>query len=392
MPRTISEGVSVVHDWRSGDGESAIEALFDVFRRQYREQSVSDQPTDNVRFTVKTDLLRQNPPDIWFDWPGANLPPYINAGVLADVTHLWDRNNLASKYLDGPASLSRFDGQYYAIPVNIHRLNNLFYNVELVEKAGVDPTTAGSPREFIEILEQVSDTGTVPLIQPMKNPWPIVQLWATILLGQAGPDVYNQITEGDAQRNSSAIETSLTLLERYMDFTPDNSLFLNLTDVQSRFTDEESAFFTQGDWSVKGFNTQADFDYQAEWDYLPFPGTEDRYVMNMDAAIAAKTDGLDDGVEGFLETAASVEGQVAFNKEKGSIPPRTDVPENEFSAFQQDQIRSFQRSRSQPPSIAHGLAATPDQRIELLSTFTEFASEPDVDSARKELVETFEKS
>jgi glucose/mannose transport system substrate-binding protein len=390
MATSLTDRVSVVHDWQSGDGEDAIEGLYEVFRKQHPDVDIDTQLTDSVRFKVKTDLLKQDPPDVWFDWPGANLAPYLDTGVLADITDLWSDNDLEAAYLDGPASLSRFDGRYYAVPLNIHRINNLFYNVPLVEEAGVDPTAADSPREFISILEQVEDLDAMGLIQPMKNPWPTVQLWATVLLGQTGVDTYTEIVEGDARLNSGAIETTLELLARYMEFTTDETLFYDITDAHSRFAQGESVFYSMGDWAVSTFEDKSGYDYREDWNSVPFPGSEGLYPTNMDAAISSGFGEQSESVTAFLETAASVEGQVAFNKSKGSIPPRTDVPEREFTDFQRDQMEAFQRSQAQPPSIAHGLAVTPEQRIELLSTFAEFANETDVDSTASELVRIFE--
>jgi len=388
--RSTAGTIEVMHDWKSGDGESAFQALLDVYRRRH-DGSLTARSTDSVRLSVKTELLRRDPPDIWFDWPGRNLEPYVEADVLTDVSGVWADSDLEAHYMDGPSDLSRFDGRYLAVPMNIHRSNNLFYNVEHAERAGVDPATVDSPREFVEALEQVEDaTDAVGFVQPMKNPWPVLQLWATVLLGQFGLDTYQSVIAGEATQNRGAIEESLELVARYVDFATDDALFLDLTDAQDHFRAEDSAFFFQGDWSATAFDTTADFDFRSDWDHVPFPGTDGLYVMNMDAALAASMSERTETVETFLETAGSVDGQVAFNRAKGSIPPRTDVPEREFSPFQRMQMESFETSRSQPPSVAHGLAVRPGQRIDLLTAFGTFVSERDVDRTGEELIEVFE--
>ena len=110
-------------------------------------------------------------------------------------------------------------------------------------------------------------------------------------------------------------------------------------------------------------------------------------MMNMDAALVAEMVDNRDGIDAFLQTLSSVEGQKAFNRPKGSIPPRTDVPDDEFTPFQQTQMQAFERSRDQPPSIAHGLAVDPNQLIQLLTTFASFAETRDVETTTREIVD-----
>ena len=53
---------------------------------------------------------------------------------------------------------------------------------------------------------------------------------------------------------------------------------------------------------------------------------------------------------------AMIEGQVAFNKAKGSIPARTDADPADFSVYQQSAIKSFGEDTI-VSSLAHGAAA-----------------------------------
>ena len=63
-----------------------------------------------------------------------------------------------------------------------------------------------------------------------------------------------------------------------------------------------------------------------------------------------------DGAKAWLETVGSLEGQVAFNKAKGSIPARTDADPADFSEYQQTAIESFGHDTI-VSSLAHGAAA-----------------------------------
>lgn len=229
MAQTTARSVEVMHDWVDGDGKAAMDALSEEFRRQHSGSTVTERTADSVRLSAKTGLLREDPPDVWFDWPGNNLNPYVEADVLRDLTPIWEENDLERQYLDGAQSVARFDGQYFAIPTGIHRLNNLFYNVETVEAAGVDPAAIDSPREFLEVLEQIEDaTEAIPFVQPLKNPTPLLQLWATVLIGEFGVDTYRSIVDENARANRGAIEDALQIVRQYSEFLSDDALFLDM--------------------------------------------------------------------------------------------------------------------------------------------------------------------
>ena len=66
--------------------------------------------------------------------------------------------------------------------------------------------------------------------------------------------------------------------------------------------------------------------------------------------------------------SARLEGQVAFNKAKGSIPARSDAEPGDFSAYQQTAMTSFGEDTI-VSSLAHG-AATPVAWLNAISDAT----------------------
>ena len=88
---------------------------------------------------------------------------------------------------------------------------------------------------------------------------------------------------------------------------------------------------------------------------------------------------------------ASAEGQTAFNLKKGSIPARTDVPADEFPAYQQSAMESFGQDTI-ASSIAHG-AAVPLAWLDDISTATaKFYSSKDGDTYVADLVAAAQKA
>jgi len=384
-------GAELLHRMVGGDGEAAINALLDGFESRHPGVSLEDVTDENLSLTVKSRILKESPPDVWIEWPGKNLMPYVEADVLADISETWTDSDMERAYLDGPRNAAAFDGAYHAVPLNIHRINNLFYNVDLAAQAGVDPSRVSSPRGFVEMLQQVeAETGRVGMLLPMKNPWTVLQLWETVLLGEHGHEVYQSVADGAAASHRGAIADALDIVSEYADLATDDALYVSLTDANERFIDGESVFFHQGDWAAGAYTETDGFEYGSDWEHVPFPGTEGMYAMNMDAVIASETTDAD-AVETFLRYVGSPDGQRRFNRKKGSIPPRTDVSMGEFTDFLQDQHANFGSSRAQPLSITHGLGVRPEQLIELKTALSSFVADRDVDAAASGLVTAFDR-
>ncbi|WP_276271804.1 ABC transporter substrate-binding protein [Haloarcula litorea] len=384
-------GVELLHRLVGGDGGAALDALLEGFRQRHPDVSLGDVTDENLSLEVKSRILKEEPPDVWIEWPGKNLQPYDDANVLGDASDVWTSSDMEANYLDGPREAAKFDGTYRAVPLNIHRTNNLFYNVDHARAAGVDPSGLDSPRALADALERIdSETERVGMLLPMKNPWTVLQLFETVLLGEYGHDTYVGITDDSAAAHRREIAEALEIVERYGDVATDDKLYTALTDANERFVDGESVFFHQGDWAAGAYTESPGFDYGDDWDHVPFPGTEGLYAMNMDAVVAAAVTDDPDAVETFLRYAGSADGQRRFNQKKGSIPPRTDVDTSTFTPFLQDQQDAFQRSRAQPLSITHGLGVRPDQLIGLKTAMSSFVAEWDVEATADEVIAAFD--
>jgi len=392
--RTASSGEqdTLNFAYQSYDGEAHVaEELVKNFRERHPSVDIDLDliPADNFRLDVKSQILRQSPPSLWAEWPGQNLTPYHDAGILRDLTPIWEETGMDDAFLEGPKRAATFDGEYNAIPLNIHRANGLFYRRGPVEAAGVDPRSLGSPEEFLEACEQVSDaTGTASVVLPMKNPWPVLQLWEMFLMSEHGAGVYREITQGNASANRQAVADALQLVKRTIQYTPEGALFSGLTDGYDQFVDQKIAFFPHGDWVGADF-LQREFEYGPDWAHVPFPGTTGYYSLVMDAVVSSDISG-GPGLETFASFVGSKAALKRFNGEKGSIPPRGDVDLSDFPEFLQQQQNDFKSSRQQPLSIAHGLCVTPSQFVDAKTAIANFIVRRDVRTTTDELVTVLE--
>ncbi|WP_121821250.1 ABC transporter substrate-binding protein [Halostella salina] len=388
--------LNVLHGWTGGDGKAAGEALFEAFRESHEDVETDVEPiggggNENLDTVVSNRLSSNEPPSAFAGWPGRNLTQY--EGVLGDIeSDVWEEAGLKDAHIDEAAELCQFDGNYSAVPIGSHRLNCLFYNVSVVEEAGVDPSSLSSVDDLISALGQVQEnTDAVPMAQAMKAPWTTLQLFAVVLLGQEGYDSYMNFVEGgDASSAvSSALESTKEILENYIN---SDAASVGLTGANSKIMNGEAAFIHNGNWAAGAYRNN-DMTYEEDWGYVPFPGTEGMYTFHIDSFIypVNSSSGENPSPEAskeFLRFVGGKEAQIAFNSRKGSIPTRTDVSADEFGPYLQQTMEEFANAEELPPTIAHGLAVSPTQLQDLKGVITsEFTGPYNVDAATQGMLD-----
>ncbi|MFC7154985.1 ABC transporter substrate-binding protein [Halomarina halobia] len=379
----------VLHGWTGGDGKDAAEALLGGFREAHPDVEITFEPiggggNENLNTVVAKRLGNQNPPGAFAGWPGKNLIQY--EGVLGDLSDVWE-GSLADAHVEEAVSACTFNDKKAAMPIGSHRLNNLFYNVEVVEEAGVDPASLKSPRDLIEAMDAVAqNTDAVPMAHGMKAAWTTLQLWAVVMLGKEGYQPYMDYIrgEGDEAAVRSAFETTKEILANYIN---EDASSIGFTTANQMIMEGKAAFIHQGNW-VAGAYRGNDLTYGEDWGWVPFPGTEDMYTLHIDSFIYPGNNPSPEGVKTFMEYVGGAEAQVAFNSRKGSIPTRTDVDTEQFDPYLTETIEDFGSVSNKPPTLAHGLAVAPETLTNLKDVISsEFTGPYNVDAATQGMLE-----
>ena len=387
--RLHASQLELVHHYVGGDGQSALWALLSGFDEGNSEYSVSEIKYDNIR--VKSRILGQEPPDAWTGWPGSETEGYADLNVAADITELWEATGMIDSYRAVAADAARVNGRYYAIPITVHRINDLYINVEAAEATGIDPARASDPTEFVEQLEAVDSESDGPtMLLPMADPFPTLQLWEVTLLGLSDHRTFQEITDGNAARHHDTIRRAMERVGRFAAVASDDAVYEGLTDANGQFLGGATPVYPQGDWAAGVFAETDDFTFGADWDRIAFPGTENMYAVVLDAVIpsaSSESDALDE----FLEYVGSADGQERFARNKGSLPARTDVSMEGFGDFAVSQETQFDRATEHPQTITHGLRVSPAQLVDLKSAIATYLDSRNEAATTDEMVAIFDR-
>jgi len=377
--------LEVLHGWTGGDGATAAESLVSAFEDQHPDIESDFKPiggggNENLNTVVAGRLSDNDPPSSFANWPGKNLIKY--EGALGDVGDVWEEEGFEDSHVQEAVDLHQQDGTFQAVPLGSHRLNELFYNANVLDDAGVDPGSLTSISDLVDALDQVEqNTDAIPMTHAMKGAWTTLQLFPQVMLGQEGFDAYSSFIDGMGSEDAvrSTFETMTTLLENYIS---DDAASIGLTESNQNIISGEAAFIHQGNWAAGAYRNAEDFEYGSDWGATTFPGTEGMYTLHFDSFLYPSDNPSPENTKEWLTFVGSQEAQIAFNQYKGSIPTRTDVDASEFGPYLQDTIDDFAQADERPPTLAHGLAVTAEKMTALTNVVTSDFSGPfDVDSA-----------
>ncbi|WP_028044970.1 ABC transporter substrate-binding protein [Cellulomonas sp. URHE0023] len=346
--------------WADGSEKAGLDALVTVFNQQFPDTefvngAIAGGAGSAAKELLQTRLQSNNPPDTFQAHAGAELTDYIKAGQVQDVSNLYDEFGLRDSFPKDLVDRLTVNGKIYSVPSNIHRANVVWANPEVLKGAGLDPAaTYATLDDWFAAMDAVKEnTGLTPL--SIATTWTQINLLETVLLSDLGADAYTGLWNGKTDWQGPEVTKALTDFGRAISYTNEDRDGLEWPDATQQIIDGTAAFNVMGDWAAAAFDgagKQAPTDYV----YFPVPGTDGVFDFLADSFTLPVNAPHPAGAKNWLSTIGSLEGQVAFNKAKGSIPARTDANPADFSAYQQTAITSFGQDTI-VSSLAHGAAA-----------------------------------
>ncbi|MFE6646812.1 ABC transporter substrate-binding protein [Nocardioides sp. NPDC057772] len=387
-----TDEVEVFTWWAEGSEKAGLDALVKVFDEQnpdlkFVNGAVAGGAGSDAKNVLQSRLQNGEPPATFQAHAGAELTDYINAGQIEDLTDLYEEKGWNERFPEGLLERLKQDGGIYSVPSNIHRANVMWANPAVLKKAGIEANkTYDSLDAWIADLKAIKAKGIIPL--SIATDWTQVHLLETVLLADLGVEAYNGLWDGTTDWGGSEVEAALEDYSTLLSLTNTDRQGLDWPDATQLVIDGQAAFNVMGDWAEAAFQEQKktlNTDYTA----VPVPGTDGVFDFLADS-FTMPVDGPNEaGTEAWLETIASDEGQVAFNKAKGSIPASTTADTADFGEYQQTAIKSWSEDEI-VSSLAHGAATSVNWLTDITAAVAKFGSNNDVAELQEGLVEAAE--
>ncbi|CCF20805.1 putative sugar-binding periplasmic protein [Pseudorhizobium banfieldiae] len=375
LPALAGGKVEVLHWWTSGGEAKAVGELKKSFEAEggtWIDSPIAGGGGDAAMTALRARVVGGNPPAA-VQLKGPGIQEWARQGALADVEDVATAERWDDELPPVLAEIMKYEGKYVAAPVNIHRVDWMWVNPEVLGKVDAEiPTTWD---EFNAVADKLMAAGITPLAHG-GQPWQDATVFETVVLGLGGPDFYRKaLVELDQEALTSdtmvKVFNQMRQLRGYVD-PGFSGRDWNL--ATSMVMNGEAAFQIMGDWAKGEFLAAGKVPGK---DFLCIPTPGNGFLLNSDSFTFFKVADPDE-VEGqklLAKLIMSPDFQKTFNMAKGSIPARTDVSLDGFDECAVKSHEDLQRAtadNSLLPSMAHEMAVPRTVRGEFLDAVTNF--------------------
>jgi glucose/mannose transport system substrate-binding protein len=395
LPRIAAAagGKLEIFSWWTAPGEvEALDALYTAYKAAYPDVDIVNAALaggtgagGNMKAVLQTRMLAGQPPDSFQVHLGHELlDSHVKAGRMEPIDFLYDSEGWRSVIPDRLLSITSANGQLWAIPVNIHRSNVLWFNKSILAQSGAPlPTTF---HDFINLGETLKGMG-IPLIAiGESNPGHAAHTFENVLLGTLGAEGWKGLWTGNTPWSDPGVTEALNTMNSLLGLANPDYLSVDWTTSTDLMVSGRAFSVINGDWN-NGYLKSKKF---ADFGYAPVPQTAGIYNTLADSFGLPKGAVDRDNAIAWLKIVGSLAGQDGFNPLKGSIPARTDAGVGPgYDSYQRSAMADF-KENTIVPSVVHGFAAKESWTTDYVNIVNSFAVGRDVSAAQQAFVQAAE--
>jgi glucose/mannose transport system substrate-binding protein len=330
--------------WISPGEAEALQALVDVHREAHPLDGVINAAADSgsdARARLAERLDDGNPPDL-FQQNAHDIPGFLEMrpNAIEPLNELLAENDLQDVIDPAVLEAVTIDGNVYAMPVNVHRENALFYNKQIFEDHELEPPTTIA--EFLAVCETLKAEGVTPVATGYQG-WILRIMFNSLAMGSMGAESFQDFMTGGARDDAKlhdAIDLFSNVLANYINSNAGDAEF-GWTNAAQEVADGNAAMFFHGDWA-KGYYVQLGLTPGVDFGVVGAPGASDVFWYGVDTFSLPTGAPSPAAARDFLLTVASPAGQVAFNNLKGSTPVRMDIDKDDLDSEGRATLADFE--------------------------------------------------
>jgi len=384
--------VEVLHWWTSGGEAKSVSVLKGLIEEQgnsWKDFAIAGGGGESAMTVLKTRAVSGNPPSA-AQIKGHDIQEWGKLGFLTDLSDVAKEEDWDSVLPEVATQVMKYKGRYVAVPVNVHRVNWLWVNPEVLKKSGAKvPTTLD---EFFIAADKIKAAGFIPLAHGGQT-WQDVTLFEAIALAVLGAEDYQKAfvdLDMDVLSSQKMTDVFVQFL-RMRDYIDPNSRGRDWYSTTSMVINGEAAMQIMGDWAKGEFAAAGKVPGQ---DYLcvAAPGTHGQFTYNIDSFAFFKLSDEENrrAQKDLARTILDKDFQEIFNLNKGSIPVRLDMDMRKFDQCALDSMATFKATSKNGglvPSVSQGLATTSYVQGAIFDVVSNFfnAKSPDPEKAASKL-------
>ncbi|MET3132966.1 glucose/mannose transport system substrate-binding protein [Oxalobacteraceae bacterium GrIS 1.11] len=370
--------VEVLHYWTSGSEAKSVGQLQQIVKEDgfgWKDFAVAGGAGENAMTALKTRVISGNPPTA-AQIKGPSIQEWGKEGVLANIDDAAIPGKWDSVLPKVVADIMKYKGHYVAAPVNVHRVNWMWANPEVLKKAGV----VGVPAtwdEFFAAADKIKKSGNIAIAHG-GQPWQDATVFESVALGVGGTEFYKKalVKLDQKELTSPTMVKVFDTLGKVKTYIDKDAAGRDWNLATAMVINGKAGFQFMGDWAKGEFSNAGKIPGR---DYIcaAAPGTDKAYTFNVDsfAMFTQKDAEAKKGQIALANAIMNPKFQAIFNLNKGSIPVRSGVSRNKFddcAIKSMDDMDSTNKSGGLVPSFAHGMAlpsATQGAIVDVIAKF-----------------------
>ena len=267
-------------------------------------------------------FLTADPPDL-ANWYAANrMRPFVEAGLFADISDVWDANGLNESLASSVLS-STIDGKKYAIPYTYYQWG-IYYNRDAYAAAGVEaPGPDGVTWEqFLANCEKFAAADIDCVTTGSVAKWPVAGIFDYLSLRTNGYQFHADLAAGKISWTSPEARAVFAEFAKLQPFVTENHAAIDWQDAAAIFTQGKAANYVMGNFAVGVFKdggmTNDNLGFMVFPEITPgIARAEEAPTDTIHLTSGAKNP---DDAKAFLAFTASAEAQSKWNTAVGQLP------------------------------------------------------------------------
>lgn len=313
--------------------KAAFEAMVKGFEAEHPDIKVKINVFDHEGYkTSIRNFLTAQPPDLITWYAGNRMAPFIEAGLIEDVSDLWVKEGLTDTLKSAEASMT-LKGKKWGVPYTYYQWG-IYYRKDIFSKLGIsEPKTW---QELLAASAKIKAAGMTPFAIGSKQSWPTAGWFDDLNLRVNGYKFHMELTSGKVAYTDQRVTAVFDKWDELVKpgyFLANHASFM-WQEALAPFVKGEAAMYLIGNFAVAPMKEAGLKNEQIGFMVFPtinpaVPRAEDAPTDTLHIPTGAKNKA---DARKFLAYAARATTQTQINEILGQLPvnKNSTVPDDPF--------------------------------------------------------------
>jgi len=311
------------------------ERIVELFMERYPDIRVEHSTVAHEDFkqALRTYLVASPPPDVLTWFAGERMRFFTRAGLIADITDVWEENDWTTVYSPGAQAMSSDEGAFYFIPQSYYWWA-VYYRTDIYDELGLEvPETWDA---FLDNCRALDDAGYIPVSIGTRYRWPAGGWFDYLNMRVNGPEFHIRLLDGLESYESEEVRNTFAHWEQAIDAGCfiDNPAAYNWQEAADFMIQREAGMYLMGQFIMDVVPE----DQQGYFDFFRFPIIDPDVPIGEDAPtdgwfLSANAANMENA-KLFAEFLGSREVAEMWARDMGRLVLRTDIDTDIYTAEQ----------------------------------------------------------